>query len=140
MGYEFELDPRSSGSDRGRRVSRRPARRRPPGLHVIPWAWWLTVALLGTSLAVTAALIAHEVRAIGDPGFQRAVGGILGVLVLSLPGFALFQLGRSRERTSWRERWWRPTILARLSLLASVGAALWCGYLIAVRIAREWPV
>ena len=140
MGYEFELDPRRSTRDGGERVSRRSARRRPSPRRATPWAWWLVVALLGTSLAVTAAVIADEVRAIGDTGFQRAAGGILVVLVLSLPGFALFQLGRSRERTMWRERWWRPTILARLSLLASVGAAFWCGYLIAVRIAREWPV
>ena len=97
------------------------------------------MALLGAGIAVTGALVADEVHAIGDTGFQRASAGILAVLVFSLPGFALFQLGRFREKTSWRERWWRPTTVARLSLLTSVCAALWCGYLIAVRLAREWP-
>ncbi|MDE0170344.1 MAG: hypothetical protein OXS29_12680 [bacterium] len=140
MSYRFESDPRSREREAGPRNPRRKLHHRPPRLRVTPWVVWLLVSLLGTSIAVAAALTAGEVGRTGDQAFQRAVGGILAVLVFSLPGFALFQLGRFRERTRWQERWWRPTILARLSLLASVVGALLCGYLIAVRIAREWSL
>ena len=103
------------------------------------WFLWFCVAVLGAVVSVLMASRVGEVRAIGDAGFRTAVIGIAVVLVVSLPGFALYQLIRKREEPNWHERVWQPTFLVRLSLLSSVGAALWCGYLIAIRIAREWP-
>ena len=128
MSFEFEYEsPRSA-------ASRTPIRR--GGMVWVLW-WW--VAILGAGASVAVAVVADEVRMIGDRGFWTAVIGIAVVLVLSLPGFSMYRLARSNAHPNWHERVWRPTDWVRLSLLSSIGAAVWCGYLIAIRIAREWP-
>lgn len=95
--------------------------------------------MVGAAASTVMALRVGEVRMIGDDGFWTAVIGIVVVLVLSLPGFSLYWLARSTAYHNWHELFWRPTAWVRLSLLTSIGAALWCGYLIAIRLAREWP-
>ena len=137
MSFEFEYEPsggarsKTGGGRRGR------SERRGGGVN---WVLGLGTGLLGAGVSVAMAAAAGEVRAIGDGGFWRAMAGILAVLFLSLPGFSMYWLARTREQRNWLERRWRPTSIVGLSLASSVGAALWCGYLIAVRIAREWPV
>lgn len=86
------------------------------------------------------AVITGEVRAIGDHSFWTAMVGIGTVFFASLPGFALYRLARQREEPNWRERWWRPSTWVGISLLVSLTAALWSGYLIAIRFAREWQI
>ncbi len=103
------------------------------------WILWFATAILGAAGSVLAALRVDEVRMIGDGGFWTAVIGVTVVLAVSLPGFALYQLARKREVRNWHERVWRPSAWVALSLPISIGAAIWCGYLIAIRIAREWP-
>lgn len=137
MSFEFEYEPsggapaRPGGGRRGRSA------RRGDGVN---WVLGLGTGLLGAGVSVAMAAAAGEVRAIGDGGFWRAMAGILAVLFLSLPGFSMYWLARTREQRNWLERRWRPSVIVGLSLASSVGAALWCGYLIAVRIAREWSV
>ena len=104
------------------------------------WVLWFCVSVLGAGVSVAMASRVGEVRSIGDDGFRTAAIGIAAVLILSLPGFSMYWLARSSAYPNWHERVWRPTAWVRLSLFASVGAALWCGYVIAIRIAREWPV
>lgn len=137
MSFEFEYKPSGGAQTKpgGGRLRRGPARRRGGAV----WVLWLCAALLGAGVSVAMAAAAGEVRAIGDGGFWRAMAGILAVLFLSLPGFSMYWHA-TREQHNWLERRWRPTAIVGLSLASSVGAALWCGYLIAVRIAREWPV
>lgn len=137
MGFEFEYRSSDGTPARpgGGRWRAGPARR---GGGMV-WVLWLCAALLGAGVSVAMAAVAGEVRAIGGGGFWRALAGILAVLFLSLPGFSMYWLARTREQHNWLERWWRPTAIVGVSLASSVGAALWCGYLIAVRIAREWP-
>ena len=118
----------------------RKCRRGPRRGGGVNWVVGLGTGLLGAGVSVAMAAAAGEVRAIGDGGFWRAMAGILAVLFLSLPGFSMYWLARTREQHNWRERRWHPTSIVGLSLASSVGAALWCGYLIAVRIAREWSV
>ena len=103
------------------------------------WVLWFCVAMLGAGISGTIALTAGEVLMLGDDDSWRALIGIAVVLVFSLPGFSMYRLERSRAHPNWHERVWRPTALVGLSLIVSVGAALWCGYLVAIRIAREWP-
>lgn len=136
MSFEFEYG--SSGGTHGARrgAPRKGSGRRRAGMV---WILWLMVAASGTGVSVAMALRVGEVRAVGDAGFWTAVIGILAVLILSLPGFSMYWLARSSAYPNWHERVWRPTALVRLSLISSVAAALWCGYLIAIRIAREWP-
>lgn len=95
--------------------------------------------MVGAGTSAFIAWRADEVRMIGDSAFWTAVIGIAVVLLLSLPGFSMYRLARSSAYPNWHERVWRPTAWVRLSLLSSIVAALWCGYPIAVRIAREWP-
>ena len=138
MSFEFEY-----GSSSGARGPRRPAK--PPRRSIrrrggMIWVLWLFVAVLGAGVSVAMALRVGEVRVIGDVGFLAAMIGIAAVLILSLPGFSMYWLARSSAYPNWHEQVWRPTALVRLSLISSVAAALWCGYLIAIRIAREWPV
>lgn len=137
MSFEFEYEPTGVAQTKpgGGRRRAGPARR---GGGAV-WVLWLCAALLGAGVSVALAAAAGEVRAIGGGGFWRAMAGILAVLFLSLPGFSMYWLARTREHHNWLERWWRPTAVVGFSLASSVGAALWCGYLIAVRIAREWP-
>jgi len=137
MSFEFEYEP--SGGPRAKPGGDRRGRsaRRGGGVN---WVVGLGTGLLGAGVSVAMAAAAGEVRAIGDGGFWRAMAGILAVLFLSLPGFSMYWLARTREQHNWLERRWRPTSIVGLSLASSVGAALWCGYLIAVRIAREWSV
>ena len=137
MSFEFEYEP--SGGPRAKPGGGRRGRsaRRGGGVN---WVLGLGTGLLGAGVSVAMAAAAGEVRAIGDGGFWRAMAGILAVLFLSLPGFSMYWLARTREQHNWLERRWRPTAIVGLSLASSVGAALWCGYLIAVRIAREWSV
>lgn len=101
---------------------------------------WLALSALGAGFSLVMALRVGEVRALGDPGFWTAVLGIAGALFVSLPGFSMYWFARSSAKPNWHERWWRPSALVGISVLTSVSAALWCGYQIAVRIAREWPV
>lgn len=137
MGFEFEYG--SSGGAHGARRSRAPRKGSGRRRAELVWVLWLMVAAIGTGVSVAMALRVGEVRAVGDAGFWTAVIGISAVLVLSLPGFSMYWLARSSAYPNWHERVWRPTALVCLSLISSVGAALWCGYLIAIRIAREWP-
>ena len=102
------------------------------------WVLWLALSALGAGFSLVVALRVGEVRALGDLGFWTAVLGIATVLIVSLPGFSMYWMVRSSAKPNWHERFWRPTALVLLSLLSSVGAALWCGYVIAIRIAREW--
>lgn len=134
-GFEFEYPPAGGG-----RGGPRPARSRRYRRGRMLWVLWLCLALLGGAVSVVMAATAGEVLALGDASFWRAAVGITAVLAASLPGFALFRLVQLREHPNWHERWWRPTVLAGISLLSSVGGALWCGYLIAERIARVWSI
>lgn len=134
-GFEFELPP--AGGGRGRPRSAGPRRNRRGRML---WVLWLGLAVLGAAVSVIMAATAGAVLAVGDGAFWRGVIGIAAVLAASLPGFALFRLVQLREQPNWHERWWRPTALAVISLLSSVGGALWCGYLIAERIARVWSI
>lgn len=136
MSFEFEYEP--SGGGQAKPGGRRRAAPRAAG--GVNWVLGLGVGLLGAGLSIVMAVVAGEVRAVGDGGFWRAMAGILAVLFISLPGFSMYWLARNSEQPNWLERWWRPTAIVGFSLASSVGAALWCGYLIAVRIAREWPV
>ena len=138
MSFEFEYES-SSGTHGVRRsgASRKGSRRHRGGMI---WVAWLLVAASGAGVSGAMALRVGEVRAIGNVGFWTAVLGISAVLVLTLPGFSMYWLARSSAYPNWHERVWRPTAWVRLSLVSSVAAALWCGYLIAIRIAREWPV
>ena len=138
MSFEFEYEPSSGAQTKpGGHRRGRSARRGGEGVN---WVLGLGVGLLGAGLSIVMAAAAGEVRSVGDGGFWRAMAGILAVFFLSLPGFSMYWLARSGEQRNWLERWWRPTAIVGFSLASSVGAALWCGYLIAVRIAREWPV
>lgn len=137
MSFEFEYE--SSSGTHGPRRSGAPRKRFRQRRAGMLWVLWLMVAAGGTVVSVAMALRVGEVRAVGDAGFWTAVVGISAVLVLSLPGFSMYWLARSSAYPNWHERVWRPTALVRLSLISSVAAALWCGYLIAIRIAREWP-
>lgn len=102
MSFEFEYEtPGRDGSSHSDRRGGRPGRRR---VGMI-WALWLCVTVLGAGASVAAAVSADEVRAIGDDGFWTAVIGIGIVLLLSLPGFALYQLVRKRAEPNWHERW-----------------------------------
>ena len=134
-GFEFEYEP-AGGAEEGLVL---------PGLGGTGaagrlWVLWLCLAALGAAVSVIMAATAGEVLAVGDGAFWRGVVGITAVLTASLPGFALFRLVQLREHSNWHERWWRPTLLAGITLLSSVGGALWCGYLIAERIARVWSI
>ena len=104
------------------------------------WVLWWCFAVLGAGVSVAMAVITGEVRAIGDHSFWTAMVGIGTVFFASLPGFALYRLARQREEPNWRERWWRPSTWVGISLLVSLTAALWSGYLIAIRFAREWQI
>ena len=140
MSFEFDYGSSGEGSAGGRRPGSRGRRARPPRRRGgMIWVLWFCAALLGAGASVSLAVVAGEVRAIGDAAFWRAAIGIAAALLLSLPGFSFYWLARSSAYPNWHERVWRPTALVRISLLSSVGAALWCGYLIAVRVAREWP-
>lgn len=136
MSFKFE-PPGGDQTKPGGHRRGRSARRGGEGVNGV---LGLGTGLLGAGLSIVMAAAAGEVRAVGDGGFWRATAGILAVLFLSLPGFSMYWLARTREPHNWLEMWWRPTTIVALSLASSVGAALWCGYLIAVRIAREWPV
>ena len=137
MSFEFEYA--SSSETHGARRSRVPRRGPTRRLGGMTWVLWLMVAVIGAGISLALAFRVGEVRAIGDLGFWTAVLGIAAVLMLSLPGFSMYWLARSSAYPNWHERVWRPTAWVRLSLISSVTAALWCGYLIAIRIAREWP-
>lgn len=134
-GFEFEFEPAGGARGRPRSAGSRRNRR-----GRMLWVLWLCLVVLGAAVSVIMAATAGEVLAVGDGAFWRGVVGITAVLTASLPGFALFRLVQLREHPNWHERWWRPTVLAGISLLSSVGGALWCGYLIAERIARVWSI
>ncbi len=138
MSFEFEYES-SSGDHGRRRPTRTPMRagQRPGGMI---WILWFCVSAIGAGVSLAIASRVGEVRVIGDVNFWTALTGIAVVISLSVPGFSMYWLVRSSAHPNWHERVWRPTALVGLSMLSSVGAALWCGYLIAVRIAREWPV
>lgn len=137
MSFEFEYG--SSSGTQGARRSGAPRKGSRPRRAGMLWILWLMVAAAGAGVSAAVALRVGEVRAVGDAAFWTAVVGISAVLVLSLPGFSMYWLARSSAYPNWHERVWGPTALVRLSLISSVAAALWCGYLIAIRIAREWP-
>lgn len=137
MSFEFEYG--SSSRTQGARRSGAPRKGSRPRRAGMLWILWLMVAAAGAGVSAAVALRVGEVRAVGDAAFWTAVVGISAVFVLSLPGFSMYWLARSGAYPNWHERVWRPTALVRLSLISSVAAALWCGYLIAIRIAREWP-
>jgi len=137
LNFEFEYG-QSSSSHRPRPsgAPRKGTGRRSDGMT---WILWLLVTALGTGVSVIMALRVGEVRAVGDTGFWTGILGISAVLILSLPGFSMYWLARSSAHPNWYERVWRPTALVVLSLITSLVAALWCGYQIAIRVAREWP-
>lgn len=136
--FEFEYRPVSKPV--GTHETRRSAGpRRGPRRRGTIWILWFCIAMLGAGGSAVMALRVGEVRMIGDGSFWTAVIGIAVVLVVSLPGFSMYRLACFSASPNWHERVWKPTAWVRLSLGSSLVAALWCGYLIAIRIARGWP-
>lgn len=131
-GYRYDMPvPRSPRSRRGRSaVNRR---------HNRTWAKWLVLGWSGSLVAAWLAWQADDIRRLdlGDPSLRSTVLGILIVVLVSFPGFALFRLGKLSQGNSWVESQWKPTLLAWLSVALSMGAAMWSGYLIAIRVARD---
>ena len=100
---------------------------------------WLVVAWLGSLVSAFLAWQSEEIRDLdfGDTFPWSTVMAILIVILVSFPGFALFRLRKLSQGNSWVESRWKPTSLAWLAIAVALGAAMWSGYLIAIRVARD---
>lgn len=101
--------------------------------------WWVALLLTGTALSLLMVWTGEEIRylRLGDPNLLLALAGILAVVSLSFPGFALFRLKQLGQGPAWVGRWWNSNVVVISSLVISFISALWSGYLIAIRIARD---
>ena len=95
--------------------------------------------LAGTALSLLVAWTGAEIRhlRLGDSNLLLALAGILAVVSLSFPGFALFRLKQLGQGPAWVGRWWNSNAVVISALVISFISALWSGYLIAIRIARD---
>lgn len=131
--FRFEYEP-TDQRHRERTLSRR---------RGAPWeeggGWWLALLLTGSAASVVMARMGEEIRHLrfDDPNFLLALGGILAVVGLSFPGFALFRLKQLGQGSAWVGRWWNSTAVVISALVISFVSALWSGYMIAIRIARD---
>ena len=134
-GFRFEYEPPDQ-----RRRERAPSRRRGRrGQWEEGGGWWLALLLAGASASVFMAWTGEEIRYLrfDDTAFLLALGGILAVVGLSFPGFALLRLKQLGQGPAWVGRWWNSNAVVISALVISFVAALWSGYVIAIRIARD---
>ena len=103
------------------------------------WGKWLALCWAGALTAVLLTWRAGEIRGFGweDPSLRMTVAAILVVILVSFPGYALFRYRKLYQGPRWIELRWKPSGLALLSLVISFASAMWSGYLIAIRVARD---
>lgn len=103
------------------------------------WVRWLALCWAGALVATLLTWWAGEIRHFGweDPSLRMTVAAIVVVILFSFPGYALFRYRKLYQGPRWVELRWKPSGLALLSLVISFASAMWSGYLIAIRVARD---